>query len=133
MTQPRPQGAFPWLWRWDGKSVAPPPKQGKSALGTRLPMTQSEQGRTFYFRGKTKMYLNINRFVKAPPPLLLPALTGIGVAKDFARSRLCQGLLYKLVTYFHDFHVDNILVMCYVNWNNLFEKPARTINPATKL
>ena len=29
--QPRPQGAFPWLWRWDG-----PPKPGKSALGTRL-------------------------------------------------------------------------------------------------
>ena len=30
--QPRPQGAFPWLWRWG----APPPKPGKSALGTRL-------------------------------------------------------------------------------------------------
>ena len=30
--QPRPQGAFPWLRRWGG----PPPKPGKSALGTRL-------------------------------------------------------------------------------------------------
>ena len=29
--QPRPQGAFPWLW-----GPAPPPKPGKSALGTRL-------------------------------------------------------------------------------------------------
>ena len=29
--QPRPQGAFPWLWRW-----GPPPKPGKSALGTRV-------------------------------------------------------------------------------------------------
>ena len=26
--QPRPQGAFPWLWRWGA---------GKSALGKRLP------------------------------------------------------------------------------------------------
>ena len=94
-------------------------------------MTRSEQERTFHFREKTKMYLNTNRFVKAPPPS--PALTGIGVAKGFARSRLCQGLLYKLVTYFHNFHVDNVLVMCYVNWNNFFEKPTRTINPGTKL
>ena len=30
-TQPRPQGAFPWLWG--------PPKPGKSALGTRLHST----------------------------------------------------------------------------------------------
>ena len=30
--QPRPQGAFSCLWRWGG----PPPKPGKSALGTRL-------------------------------------------------------------------------------------------------
>ena len=30
--QPRPQGAFSWLKRWG----APPPKPGKSALGTRL-------------------------------------------------------------------------------------------------
>ena len=30
--QPRFQGAFSWLWRWG----APPPKPGKSALGTRL-------------------------------------------------------------------------------------------------
>ena len=30
--QPRPQGAFLWLWRWG----ALPPKPGKSALGTRL-------------------------------------------------------------------------------------------------
>ena len=30
--QPRPQGAFPWLWRWG----APTPKPRKNALGTRL-------------------------------------------------------------------------------------------------
>ena len=30
--QPRPQGAFPWLWRW-GVSTSKP---GKSTLGTRL-------------------------------------------------------------------------------------------------
>ena len=30
--QPRPQGSFPWFWRWG----APPTKPGKSALGTRL-------------------------------------------------------------------------------------------------
>ena len=97
-------------------------------------MTRSEQEWTFHFRGKTKMYLNTNRLVKAPPPPPpSPALTGIGVAKGFARSRLCQGLLCKLVTYFHNFHVDNVLVMCYVNWNNLFEKPTRTINLGTKL
>ena len=34
MKQPRPQGAFPWLWRWG----APIPKPGESALETRLPM-----------------------------------------------------------------------------------------------
>ena len=34
--QPHPQGAFPWLWRWDG-----PPKPGKSALGTRLLIFES--------------------------------------------------------------------------------------------
>ena len=28
--QPRPQGAFPWLWRWDSKA------REKTALGTRL-------------------------------------------------------------------------------------------------
>ena len=80
-------------------------------------MTRSEQEWTFHFRGKTKMYLNTNWLVKAPLHPPSPALTGIGVAKGFARSRLCQGLLCKLVTYFHNFHVDNVLVMCYVNWN----------------
>ena len=69
-------------------------------------MTQSEQERTFYFRGKTKMYLNTNRFVKAPPPLLLPALTGIGVAKDFARSR---------GSYTNSLHIF-MIVMLIISW-----------------
>ena len=73
--------------------------------------------RTFHFRGKTNMYLKINRFVKTPPP---PSI-GIGLTKGFARSGLCQGLLYKLVTYFHDFHVDIAVIMCYVNCNNFLE------------
>ena len=38
LTSNRPQGTFPWLWRWGGfgGGVAPPPKPGESALGTRL-------------------------------------------------------------------------------------------------
>ena len=42
-SQPRPQGAFPWLWRWG----APPPKSGKSALGTRLSYSVKKSQFTF--------------------------------------------------------------------------------------
>ena len=45
-SQPRPQGAFPWLWRWG----APPPKQGKSALETRLPESRSGETAQGEFR-----------------------------------------------------------------------------------
>ena len=40
-SQPRPHGAFPWLW--------PPPKPRKRALGTRLEIfTESSRNRLFY-------------------------------------------------------------------------------------
>ena len=43
--QPRPQGAFPWLWKW----AAPLPKPGKSALGTRLVAMKPKRVTFAYF------------------------------------------------------------------------------------
>ena len=45
LCQPRPQGAFPWLWRW-----GPPPKAGKSTLGTRLGLSYGVFTDQFIFR-----------------------------------------------------------------------------------
>ena len=45
LCQPRPQGAFPWLWRW-----GPPPKPGKSTLGTRLGLSHGVFTDQFIFR-----------------------------------------------------------------------------------
>ena len=40
-SQPRPQGTFPWLWRW--------PKPGKSALGMGLEIfVESSRNKLFY-------------------------------------------------------------------------------------
>ena len=65
-----------------------------------------------YFKKEKK-----KRFVKTPPSSPPPPPTkGIGLAKG-----LFQGLVYKLVTYFHDFHVNNAVIMCCINWNNVFE------------
>ena len=41
LAQPRPRGTFPWLWRY------PPPKPGKSALGTRLALASFGTRTTF--------------------------------------------------------------------------------------
>ena len=48
-TQPRPQGAFPGLWRWG----APPPKPEKRALGTRVLTTEKKKSLIKHF-----MYLS---------------------------------------------------------------------------
>ena len=45
LCQPRPQGAFNWLWRW-----GPPPKPGKSTLGTRLGLSHGVFTDQFIFR-----------------------------------------------------------------------------------
>ncbi|CAH3103376.1 unnamed protein product, partial [Porites lobata] len=76
--QPRPQGAFPWLWRYH--NGAPPPKPGKSAaLWTSL----------FAFSSGLLNDCLVERFLPAPPTLELMT-PGTWISTEGYRPFKCE-------------------------------------------